>query len=124
MVARYIGLVMGVWYITAPFAWGYTQPFNWWHSMVIGGAVLALSASYLLGWSRVPAWLLVGVGAYSMFSPFLYDYLPLTRPFFHDLFFGIVLIAIAAALGAAAEEVRRAEAAGRSPAVPRRSRTP
>jgi len=121
MAARYIGILVGVWYITAPFAWGYTEAFNWWHSMVIGGAVLALSASYLISWSRVPAWLLVGVGAYSMFSPFLYDYLPLTRPFFQDLFFGIVVIGIAAALGAATEEVKRAESFGlASPALPRR----
>jgi hypothetical protein len=113
MIARYIGVLVGVWYVTAPFVWGYDLAFNWWHSMVIGGAVLALSAAYLVGWSRVASWLMVAVGAYSMASPFLYGYLPHAQPFFNDLVFGVIVVALGAALGAATIEVRRLAASGR-----------
>lgn len=106
MFSRYLGIAIGAWYVVAPFAWGYTQPFNWWHSMVLGAAVLALSASYLISWSRIAAWLLIGVGAYSMFAPFVHDYLAHSRPFFNDLFFGVLTVGTAAALGAAAVELR------------------
>lgn len=113
MVARYVGVFVGAWYVTAPLVWGYGPVFNWWHSVLLGAAVLALSGSYLVGWSRLAAWLLVGVGAYSMVSPFLYGYLALSRPFFNDLFFGVVLVALGAALGAATVEARRDHASGR-----------
>lgn len=106
MFARYLGIAIGAWYVVAPFAWGYSEPFNWWHSMVVGGAVLALSASYLISWSRVAAWLLVGVGVYSMLAPFLHGYLPLSRPFFNDFFFGVLVVGTAVALGATAVELR------------------
>ncbi len=106
MFSRYLGIAIGAWYVVAPFAWGYAQPFNWWHSIVIGAAVLALSASYLISWSRVAAWLLVGVGAYSMIAPFLHGYLAHSWPFFNDLVFGVLTVGTAAALGANAVEIR------------------
>lgn len=113
MAARFVGVLVGAWYVTAPFVWGYDPTFNWWHSVVLGGAVLALSGSFLVGWSRLAAWLLAAVGAYSMVSPFLYGYLRHARPFFNDLFFGVVLVALGAALGAATAEVRRDHPSGR-----------
>lgn len=113
MIARFIGVLVGAWYVTAPYVWGYDLAFNIWHSVVLGAAVLALSAAFLIGWSRVAPWLMVVVGAYSMVSPFLYGYLPHARPFFNDLFFGVILVALGAALGAAAVEARRDHASGR-----------
>lgn len=113
MVARFIGVLVGAWYVTAPYVWGYDLTFNWWHSVVVGGAVLSLSAAYFVGWSRIAAWLLVVVGAYSMVSPFLYGYLPQSRAFFNDLFFGVLVVALGAALGAASVEAGRAHASGR-----------
>lgn len=110
--SRYLGIGIGAWYVVAPFAWGYTQPFNWWHSMVLGAAVLALSASHLVSWSRLAAWLMVAVGAYSMAAPFLHDYLALSRPFFNDLFFGVLTVGTSVALGANAVEIRARGLAG------------
>lgn len=106
MFARYLGIIIGVWYVVAPFVWGYPEAFNWWQSMVIGAAVLALSVSYLLAWSRIAAWILVAVGAYSMIAPFLHGYLALSRPFFNDLFFGVLTVGTAAALAASTVELR------------------
>lgn len=113
MIARFIGVFVGAWYVTAPYVWGYDLAFNQWHSMVLGVAVLALSAAFLVDWSRVAAWLLVLVGAYSMASPFLYGYLPQSRAFFNDLVFGVVVVVLGASLGAAAVEARRGHASGR-----------
>lgn len=107
MIARYIAVFVGVWYVTAPFVWGYDMAFNWWHSMVIGGAVLALGGAFLVSWSSFAAWLLAAVGYYSMISPFLYGYLAHADPFFNDLFFGVVTVALAAALGAGTIEAGR-----------------
>lgn len=107
MIARYLGVLIGVWYVTAPFVWGYDLAFNWWHSLVLGAAVLALGTASLVAWGRLAAWGLVVVGAYSMVSPFLYGYLPQSRAFFNDLFFGVVLVATGAALSAASVEVLR-----------------
>lgn len=106
MFSRQLGIAIGAWYVVAPFAWGYTAPFNWWHSVVLGGAVLALSAIHLIAWSRVASWLLIGVGFYSMLSPFAHGYLPLSRPFFNDFFLGVVLVGVAVAHGANAVELR------------------
>lgn len=118
MVARYVGLVIGVWYVTAPFAWsqlgGYQLTFNWWNDLVMGAAALALSGSFLLGWSRTAAWLLAAVGAYSMASPFLHDYLAHSFAFWNDLVFGVLLVGTGAALGAAAIEYG---GAGEAPAA-------
>lgn len=106
MMSRQLGIAIGAWYVVAPFAWGYVAPFNWWHSVTLGAAVLALSAAQLVSRSRIAAWMLVGVGVYSMVSPFLHDYLVQSRPFFNDLFFGVVLVGVAVAHGAHAVEVR------------------
>ena len=114
MISRYVGLAVGVWYLLAPFVWRYPSGFLWWHSIVIGAIVIAVSASYLVGWNRLGAWVLIAVGAYSMVSPFLYDYIKQPFPFFHDLAFGVITIGVGAALGAAAMEYggdeRKAEA--------------
>lgn len=114
MVARYVGLFIGVWYVVAPFAWsqlgGYQLGFNWWNDLVVGAAVLALSGSFLLGWSRTAAWLLVAVGAYSMAAPFLHGYLPDSFAYWNDLVFGVLVVGTGAALGAAAVEYGGASA--------------
>lgn len=106
MLSRQLGIAIGAWYVVAPFAWGYPDPFNWWHSVLLGAAVLALSSAQLIARSRIAAWLLVAAGGYSMAAPFLHDYLALSRPFFNDLFFGVILVGVAVAHGAHAVEVR------------------
>ncbi|UCG75839.1 MAG: SPW repeat protein, partial [Gemmatimonadota bacterium] len=98
--------LVGVWYILAPFVWGYPMGFLWWHSIVIGAVVLAVSASYLVGWNRIGPWILIATGAYSMLSPFLHDYLIRQFAFWNDLFIGVVTIGLGAALGAATFEYR------------------
>lgn len=104
MSSRYIGLAIGVWYVVAPFVWGYEPTFLWWHSALLGGAVIALSAAQLVSWSRTAAHALVLVGVYSMLAPFLHHYLVYSRPFFNDLFFGVITVGVAVALGANAIE--------------------
>lgn len=104
MIARYVGLVVGTWYLTAPFVWGYEVPFLWWHDLVIGASVVALSASFLLGWSRLAAWLLILVGAYSMAAPFVHGYLTRSFAFWNDLVAGVLTVGVGVALAAAAIE--------------------
>lgn len=106
MVSRQLGIAIGTWYVVAPFVWGYATPFNWWHSVFLGAAVLALSAAQLISWSRIAAGMLVAVGVYSMLAPFLHDYLAHSRPFFNDLALGVVLVGVAVAHGANAAEIR------------------
>ena len=105
MSSRYLGLGIGVWYVVAPFVWGYDPTFLWWHSALLGGAVIVLSAAHFVGWSRTAAHVLVLVGVYSMIAPFLHDYVELSQPFFNDLFFGVLTIGVAVALGANAIEL-------------------
>ncbi len=104
MKTRYLGLLIGVWYILAPFVWGYPIGFLWWHSILLGSIVLAVSASYLMSWNRPGAWVLIATGAYSMLSPFLHGYLTNQYGFWNDLVFGVVTIGLGAALGGAAIE--------------------
>lgn len=113
MIARFIGVFIGAWYVTAPYVWSYDLAFNVWHSVVLGAAILALSSAFLIGWSRIAAWLLVAVGAYSMISPFVHGYLSHSRPFFNDLVLGVVVVGLGASLGAATIEARRDHASGR-----------
>jgi len=68
---------------------------------VIGAAVLILSSSFLMGWSRIAAYLLIAVGAFSMFSPFIFGYLMWSDPYWNDLVFGILTVGTGVALGGA-----------------------
>lgn len=104
MISRYIGLLVGVWFVLAPFVWGYPVGFLWWHSIVIGSIVLAVAASYLMSWSRLGGWVLIATGAYSMLSPFIHRYLTQQFAFWNDLVFGVVTIGLGVALGGAAIE--------------------
>ena len=104
MKSRYLGMLVGVWYIVAPFVWGYPMGFLWFHSVLIGVVILAVSASYTMSWNRPGAWILIGTGAYSMISPFLHDYLTRQFALWNDLFFGVITIGVGAALGAATIE--------------------
>lgn len=104
MIARYVGLTIGAWYVLAPFAWGYPVGFLWWQDVVIGAAVIALSGAYLLGWGRLPAWGLIAVGAYSMLAPFLHDYLTQVFAYWNDLVFGVLTVGTGCVLGAASIE--------------------
>lgn len=104
MIARYVGLGIGVWYLLAPFLWGYTPGFLWWQDVIIGAVVTALSATFLIRWSRPAAWLLILVGAYSMLAPFTHQYLKEVFAFWNDLVFGILTVGVGVALAAAAIE--------------------
>lgn len=104
MKTRYLGLLVGVWYLLAPFVWGYPVGFLWWHSILIGSVIVAVSASYMMSWNRGGSWVLIAAGAYSMFSPFLHDYLTSQFAFWNDLFLGVITIGLGVALGGAAIE--------------------
>jgi hypothetical protein len=85
MKTRYLGLLVGVWYLLAPFVWGYPMGFLWWHSILIGSVIVAVSASYMMSWNRGGSWT-------SQFA------------FWNDLFFGVITIGLGVALGGAAIE--------------------
>jgi len=106
MKSRFLAIAIGVWYIVAPFAWGYSADWklNWWLDIIIGAAVLVLAGSFLIGWSRIAGWLLIAVGAFSMFSPFIFGYLMWSDPYWNDLVFGILTVASGVALSGAAIE--------------------
>ena len=42
MASRYVGLGLGLWYLGAPFIWSYPVGFLWWHSLVLGAAIITL----------------------------------------------------------------------------------
>lgn len=100
MSAAYLGILVGLWYLAAPFVWGYPFGFLWWNDLMIGAAVIALSFSFTMGPSRIPGWLMIAVGAYSMFSPFIHGYTWPSFPFWNDLVIGTVLVFTGAMLGA------------------------
>lgn len=104
MSSRYVGMALGLWYMVAPFVWGYPFGFTWWHSLVLGGAILAISISFQLGVNRVSGWLLIAVGAYSMFSPFIHGYLDFSFSLFNDLAGGIFVVGTGVAMAGAGME--------------------
>lgn len=101
MITRYVALGIGAWYVLAPFLWGYPMGFLWWNDVVIGAAVGALAASYLVDWNRIGGWALMAVGYYSMLAPFLFGYLKQPFAFWNDLVFGVVTVGCGAMLAAA-----------------------
>ncbi|MGH7539780.1 MAG: SPW repeat domain-containing protein [Gemmatimonadota bacterium] len=113
MSSRYVGLVLGLWYLVAPFVWGYPFGFLWWHSVVLGGAILAITLSFYLGVNRLSGWLLIATGAYSMFAPFVHDYLSQSFPLWNDLFMGIAVVGTGVAMAGAGLEYSR-EASARA----------
>lgn len=112
MASRFIGIVLGVWYLGAPIIWGYPLGFLWWHSAVLGAAILVVTISFNMGINRLSGWGLIAIGAYSMFSPFIYDFLPNAQAFFNNLVFGIITVGTGVAMGGAgieyADEARSA----------------
>jgi hypothetical protein len=115
MNAPRIGLVIGLWYLVAPFVWRYPFGFLWWHSLMIGAILVAISISAQLGGGRLHGWLVMGVALYSMLSPFVHDYISLSFPLWNDLVIGVVTMATGVAMAAAAMEYG-GDAGGRSPA--------
>jgi len=101
MRAPYVGAAIGMWYLAAPLIWGYPFGFLWWNDIVIGLAILAISGSFLAARSAFQGWLLIAVGAYSLFSPFLHSYLSQAFPLFNDIVFGVVTIGTGCAMGGA-----------------------
>ncbi len=109
MRSPYIGIAIGLWYMVAPYVWGYPFGFLWWNDLVIGAVVIAVSISFTLSPGRFQGWLLIAAGAYSMFSPFLHDYLSHSFPLWNDLVIGVVTVATGVAMGAAGLEIVTAE---------------
>ncbi len=101
MKAAYVGIGVGIWYLVAPFLWGYPFGFLWWHSILIGAAVVAVAASFALGPGRLAGWLLIGIGAYSLLAPFLHGYLFPSFAFWNDVVFGVITIGTGMVMGAA-----------------------
>ena len=101
MASRFLGIGLGLWFMGAPFIWGYPLGFLWWHSIVLGGAILVVTISFNLGINRISGWGLIALGAYSMFSPFIHGYLSNAQGLFNDLVFGIVTVGTGVAMGGA-----------------------
>ncbi len=112
MASRWVGFGLGFWFLGAPFLWGYPFGFLWWHSVVLGGAILVVTITFHLGPNRISGWGLIALGAYSMVSPFIHGYLANAQALFNDLIFGVVVVATGTAMGGAgivyAEEASRA----------------
>ena len=104
MLWRYVGVGIGAWYVFAPFIWGYPLGFTWWHSIGIGVAVLALSASFLFRWMPVAGLLLILTGLYSLVSPAVYGYYTQQFALWNDIVFGVATVLTGAMLSAAAME--------------------
>ncbi len=107
MLWRYVGVGIGAWFVFAPFIWGYPLGFTWWHSIGIGVAVLALSASFLFRWNLGAGLLLVLVGFYALVSPAVYSYYTEQFALWNDIVFGVVTVLTGAMLSAAALEYGR-----------------
>lgn len=114
MKAGYVGMALGLWFLLAPFVWGYPTGFLVWHDLLIGGAILVVSVAFTLSPGRIHGWLLIAAGAYAMFAPFLHDYLLYAQPLWNDLVFGVVTVGTGAAMGGAGMEYD-----GEIPAEPR-----
>lgn len=104
MASRFVGLGLGLWYLAAPVIWSYPFGFLWWHSAVLGVAIIAVTISFNLGINRLSGWGLIAIGAYSMFSPFIHAYLSNAQGLFNDLVFGIITVGTGVAMGGAGIE--------------------
>lgn len=104
MRAGYVGMALGLWFLLAPFVWGYPTGFLVWHDLVIGGAIMAVSVAFTLSPGRLHGWLLIAIGGYAMFAPFLHDYLLFAQPFWNDLVLGVIVVGTGAAMGGAGME--------------------
>lgn len=104
MTAAYLGIGVGLWYLVAPFVWGYPLGFLVWQDLVIGAVIIALSVSFTLAPGRLAGWLLIATGAYSMFAPFVHGYLVHSSPYWNDLVFGVITVGVGVALAAAGLE--------------------
>lgn len=110
MRSAHVGMGLGIWYIVAPFVWGYPLGFVVWQDLLIGGAILAVSVAFSMSPGRLNGWLLIAIGAYSMFAPFLHDYILYAQPYWNDLVFGVLTVGTGMAMGAAGIELAGAGA--------------
>ncbi len=112
MRSGYVGMALGLWYIVAPFVWRYPFGFVVWQDLVIGGAILAVSVAFTMTPGRLNGWLLIAIGAYSMFAPFLHDYLLHAQPLWNDLVFGVLTVGTGVTMGGAGMEYAGSVASG------------
>lgn len=104
MASRFVGIVLGLWYMGAPFIWGYPFGFLWPHSIVLGALIVVITMSFNMGINKWSGWGLIAIGAYSMLSPFVHGYLPNAQALFNDLVFGIITVGTGVAMGGAGIE--------------------
>lgn len=101
MRSPHFGMAVGLWFLVAPFVWGYPAGFLVWQDLLIGGAILVVSVAFALFPGRLHGWLLIGIGGYSMFAPFIHDYLLYAQPLWNDLVLGVVTVGTGVAMGGA-----------------------
>lgn len=104
MNSPYVGFAIGLWYMVAPYVWDYPFGFLWWHSIIIGAAVIGISGSFLAAPGRLNGWLLMAVGVYSLLSPFLHGFLDQAFPLWNALVIGIGVMQTGVAMAAAGRE--------------------
>jgi len=104
MASRYVGIVLGLWFMGSPFIWGFPFGFLWGQSVVLGAAIIAVTISFNLGINRLSGYGLIALGVYSMLAPFIHGYLSNAQAFFNSLVFGIITVGTGVAMGGAGIE--------------------
>lgn len=104
MKSPYLGIGVGVYYLIAPFLFSYPFGFLVWQHLLLGAVVIALSIAFTLSAGRLHGWMLIAVGAYSMFAPFIHGTLTPSFALFNLLVCGVLIVGIGVAMGAAGLE--------------------
>lgn len=107
MKSPYLGIGVGLYYLIAPFLFGYPFGFLVWQHLLLGAAVIAISLAFTMSAGRLHGWMLIAVGAYSMFAPFIHGTLTPSFAFFNLLVMGVITVGIGVAMGAAGLEYGR-----------------
>lgn len=115
MKTPYVGAILGIFYVAAPFIFSYPVGFVTWQSVGIGVVILAISATFYTVGGKLPGWFLMFTAVYSMFSPFLHGFIDFSFAFGNNLLVGVVTMATGVAMAAAGLEYGRKNA--RAPAA-------
>lgn len=107
MNTPYVGAFLGLFYIAAPFIFGYPEGFVTWQSVGIGVVILAISATFFLAGGRLPGWFLMFTAVFSMFSPFIFGFIGFSFAFGNNLLVGVVTMGTGVAMAAAGLEYGR-----------------
>jgi hypothetical protein len=90
-----LDIVAGVWLIIAPFVLGYSVvPAALWNDLLVGLAIIVLSATrtagegYRMAW---PSWTNVALGVWLILAPFILGYSTITAALWNDIILGVIV---------------------------------